>query len=65
MYRRTKFLEELLEIRDQMSRDAFYDVDLFAEHVRSGNQKSNPEKKVSAVVKSSHSHKNSKTKSKK
>ena len=36
MYRRPKFLEELLEIREQMSRDAFYDVDLFAERVRSG-----------------------------
>jgi hypothetical protein len=36
MYRRPKFLEELLEIREQMSRDAYYDADLFAEHVRSG-----------------------------
>jgi len=37
MYRRPKFLEELLEIREQMSRDSFYDADLFAEQVRSGN----------------------------
>ena len=37
MYRRPKFLEELLEIREQMSRDAYYDVDLFAEKVRSGS----------------------------
>jgi hypothetical protein len=37
MYRRPKFLEILLEIREQMSRDADYDVDLFAERVRSGN----------------------------
>ncbi len=36
MYRRPKFLEILLEIREQMSRDADYDVDLFAERVRSG-----------------------------
>lgn len=36
MYRRPKFLEILLEIREQMSRDADYDVDLFAEMVRSG-----------------------------
>ena len=36
MYRRPKFLEELLEIREQMSREAFYDADLFAERVRSG-----------------------------
>ena len=36
MYRRPKFLEELLEIREQMARDSFYDADLFAERVRSG-----------------------------
>ncbi len=36
MYRRPKFLEILLEIREQMSRDADFDVDLFAEMVRSG-----------------------------
>ena len=37
MYRRPKFLEVLLEIREEMSRQADYDVDLFAEMVRSGN----------------------------
>ena len=37
MYRRPKFLEILLEIRQEMSRQADYDVDLFAEMVRSGN----------------------------
>jgi hypothetical protein len=36
MYRRPKFLEILHEIREQMSREADYDVDLFAESVRSG-----------------------------
>ncbi len=36
MYRRPKFLEILLEIREQMSRDADFDVDLFTELVRSG-----------------------------
>lgn len=36
MYRRPRFLEILLEVREQMSRDADYDVDLFAEMVRSG-----------------------------
>lgn len=36
MYRRPKFLEILLEVREQMSRDADYDVDLFSELVRSG-----------------------------
>ena len=36
MYRRPKFLEVLIEIRQEMSRAADYDVDLFAEMVRSG-----------------------------
>jgi hypothetical protein len=36
MYRRPKFLEVLLEIRQEMARQADYDVDLFAEMVRSG-----------------------------
>jgi hypothetical protein len=37
MYRRPKFLEVLLEIRQEMAREADYDVDLFAEMVRSGS----------------------------
>jgi hypothetical protein len=37
MYRRPKFLEILIEIRQEMAREADYDVDLFAEMVRSGN----------------------------
>lgn len=37
MYRRPKFLEVLIEIRQEMAREADYDVDLFAEMVRSGN----------------------------
>lgn len=37
MYRRPKFLEVLLEIRQEMAREADYDVDLFAEMLRSGN----------------------------
>jgi hypothetical protein len=36
MYRKPKFLEVLLAIREEMSREADYDVDLFAEMVRSG-----------------------------
>jgi hypothetical protein len=36
MYRRPKFLEMLHEIREEMSSEADYDVDLFAENVRSG-----------------------------
>ena len=37
MYRRPKFLEILLEIRREMAHEADYDVDLFAEMVRSGH----------------------------
>ncbi len=36
MYRRPKFLEVLIEIRQEMAREADYDVDFFAEMVRSG-----------------------------
>jgi hypothetical protein len=36
MYRRPRFLEELHAIREEMSREVDYDVDLFAEMVRSG-----------------------------
>ena len=38
MYRRPKFLEVLHAIREEMSREADYDVDLFAEMVRAGVQ---------------------------
>lgn len=40
MYRRPKFLEVLHTIREEMSREADYDVDLFTEMVRSGMQPS-------------------------
>ena len=36
MYPRSKFQEVLLEIRQEMAREADFDVDLFAEIVRSG-----------------------------
>jgi len=36
MYRRPKFLTVLHQIREAMSREADYDVDLFAEMVRNG-----------------------------
>jgi hypothetical protein len=36
MYRKPRFLEMLIAIREEMSRDADYDVDLFAEMVRTG-----------------------------
>ncbi len=36
MYRKPLFLEVLHRIREEMSREADYDVELFAEMVRSG-----------------------------
>ncbi|HEU4390744.1 MAG TPA: hypothetical protein VFV34_23265 [Blastocatellia bacterium] len=38
MYRKPRFLEELHAIREEMSRECDYDVDLFAELIRSGNR---------------------------
>jgi len=38
VYRRPKFLTVLHQIRETMSREADYDVDLFAEMVRSGKR---------------------------
>jgi hypothetical protein len=38
MYRRPKFLEVLLKIREEMAREADYDVDFYVEMVRSGIQ---------------------------
>ncbi len=38
MYRRPKFLTVLHKIRETMSREADYDVDLFVEMVRSGKR---------------------------
>jgi len=38
MYRKPKFLAVLHQIRETMSREADYDVDLFAEMVRTGAQ---------------------------
>ncbi|MBI3654343.1 MAG: hypothetical protein HY231_25225 [Acidobacteria bacterium] len=38
MYRKPRFLEELHEVREAMSRECDYDVDLFAEMVRSGKR---------------------------
>lgn len=36
MYRRPKFLEVLIMVREEMAREADYDVDLFAEMARGG-----------------------------
>jgi hypothetical protein len=38
MYRKPRFLEELHAIREEMSRECDYDIDLFAEMVRSGRR---------------------------
>lgn len=43
MYRRPKFLEVLIEIRQNMAREADYDIDLFAEMIRAGKFKDNSE----------------------
>ncbi len=36
MYRKQRILQVLHEIREEMSREADYDVDLFAQMIRSG-----------------------------
>ncbi len=47
MYRRPRFLEELHAIREEMAREVDYDVDLFAEMVRSGlRPKHGPERNI-------------------
>ncbi|MFN7948408.1 MAG: hypothetical protein U0Z53_23860 [Blastocatellia bacterium] len=38
MYQRPRFLEELHAIREEMSRECDYDVELFAEMVRSNQR---------------------------
>ena len=38
MYRKPRFLEELHAIREEMSREADYDVELFAEMTRTGTR---------------------------
>jgi hypothetical protein len=42
MYRRPKFLELLIEIRQEMAHEADYDVDLFVENVRHGSMPQQP-----------------------
>ena len=47
MYRKPKFLAILHEIRETMSREADYDVDLFTEMVRTGVQPTHgPERNI-------------------
>ncbi len=50
MYRKPKFLEELHAIREEMSREADYDVVLFAEMTRTGKRPSHgPERNIRGV----------------
>ena len=50
MYRRPRFLEVLHTIREEMSREVDYDVDLFAEMVRSGRRPAyGPERNIRGV----------------
>ena len=52
MYRRPKFLTVLHQIREAMSREADYDVDLFAEMVRAGTQPQHgPKRNIRGFVK--------------
>ena len=52
MYRRPKFLTVLHKIRETMSREADYDVDLFAEMVRSGKEpQQGPKRNIRGFVK--------------
>jgi len=47
MYRKPRFLEELHAIREEMSREADYDVELFAEMTRTGTQpRHGPERNI-------------------
>jgi hypothetical protein len=47
MYRKPRFLEMLHAIREEMSREADYDVDLFAEMVRSNQRPAHgPERNI-------------------
>ncbi len=39
MYRRSKFLEILIAVREEMAREADYDTDLFVEMARTGKRK--------------------------
>jgi len=47
MYRKPRFLEELHAIHEEMSREADYDVELFAEMTRTGARPSHgPERNI-------------------
>ena len=50
MYRRPKFLEILDEIREEMSREANYDVVYFSEILRTGKVTTSPENFVGGEI---------------
>jgi hypothetical protein len=50
MYRRPKFLEVLHGIREEMSREADYDVDLFAEKLRNPHPREKTRRKNKASL---------------
>lgn len=50
MYRRPRFLEILIGIREEMAREADFDVDLFVENVRTGHRPAARSKKYSMNV---------------
>jgi hypothetical protein len=52
MYRKPRFLEILHKIREEMSREADYDVDLFAEMVRTGKTSRSRERNIRGVKRS-------------
>ncbi|HQU83830.1 MAG TPA: hypothetical protein PKY59_11920 [Pyrinomonadaceae bacterium] len=64
MYRRPKFLEVLLDIRQEMARQADYDVDLFAEMIRSGKFTADETKIHSMELETSETKKKAKAKRK-
>ncbi len=50
MYRKPRFLEALHRIREEMSREADYDIELFVEMTRSGQRPSHgPERNVRGI----------------
>ena len=52
MYRRPKFLTVLHKIREAMSREADYDVDLFAEMIRAGARPAHgPRRNIRGIIK--------------
>lgn len=54
MYRRPKFLEILLEIREEMSREAEFDIDLFVDKLFPADQSKQPkDRKISNLNRNS------------